>query len=184
MILLLLYATGLRRAEASRLKIADIDSQRMVIHVHEGKNSRDRELPLTPKLLEALRAYWRACKVKPKVYLFPTRFKTAGEERPVTDKAVWHACQESARLAGLSKRLGPHTLRHTFATHLIEGGTDLPTLQLLMGHQKLQDTTLYVHLSRRHLHAAVNPLERINIPGLLQTPPEPAENNRRDEATV
>ena len=160
MILVLLYATGLRRAEASRVKISDIDSQRMVIHVHEGKNSRDRELPLTPKLLEALRAYWRACKVKPKVYLFPTRCKTAGEEQPVTDKAVWHACR-----AGLSKRLGPHTLRRTFATHLIESGTDLPTLQLLMGHQKLQDTTLYVHLSRRHLHAAANPLERINIPG-------------------
>jgi len=114
-ILVLLYATGLRRAEASRLKIADIDSQRMVIHVHEGKNSRDRELPLTPKLLEALRAYWRACKVKPRVYLFPTRFKAAGEERPVTDKAVWHACRESARRAGLSKRLGPHTLSHASA---------------------------------------------------------------------
>ena len=110
-ILLLLYATGLRRAEASRLKIADIDSQRMVIHVHEGKTSRDRELPLTPKLLEALRAYWRACKVKPKVYLFPTRFQAADEERPVTDKAVWHACRESARRAGLSKRLGPEGLR-------------------------------------------------------------------------
>jgi integrase/recombinase XerD len=166
------------------LKIADIDSQRMVIHVHAGKNSRDRELPLTPKLLEALRAYWRGCKVKPKVYLFPTRFKTTGEERPVTDKAVWHAVQESARRAGLSKRLGRHTLRHTFATHLIEGGTDLSTLQLLMGHQKLQDTTLNVHLSRRHLHAAVNPLERINIPGLPQTNPEPVENNRRDAAAV
>ena len=111
-ILLLLYATGLRRAEAARLKLADIDSQRMLIHVHEGKNSRDRELPLTPKLLEALRAYWRACKVKPKIYLFPTRFKKTDEERPVTDKAVWHACIESARRAGLSKRLGPHTLRH------------------------------------------------------------------------
>ena len=95
--LLLLYATGLRRAETSQLKIADIDSQRMVIHVHEGKNSRDRELPLTPKLLEALRAYWRACKDKPRVYLFPTRFKKTDEERPVTDKAVWHACRESAR---------------------------------------------------------------------------------------
>ena len=184
MILLLLYATGLRRTEASQLKLADIDSKRMVIHVHEGKNSRDRELPLTPKLLEAPRAYWRACKVKPKVYLFPTRFNTADEERPVTDKAVWHACRESARRAGLSKRLGPHTLRHTFATHLIEGGTDLPTLQLLMGHQKLQDTTLYVHLSRRHLRAAVNPLERINIPGLPQTPPEPPENSSRGTAAV
>ena len=74
--------------------------------------------------------------------------------------------------------------RHTFATHLIESGTDLPTLQLLMGHQKLQDTTLYVHLSRRHLHAAANPLERINIPGLPQTPSEPAENNRRDATAV
>ena len=103
-ILLILYATGLRQTEASQLKIADIDSQRMVIHVHEGKNSRDRELPLTPKLLEALRAYWRACKVKPKVYLFPTRFKKTDEERPVTDKTVWHACRESARRAGLSKR--------------------------------------------------------------------------------
>jgi site-specific recombinase XerD len=183
-ILLLLYATGLRRAEAARLKLADIDSQRMVIHVHQGKNSRDRELPLTPKLLEALRAYWRACKVKPKVYLFPTRFKKTAEERPVTDKAVWHACIESARRAGLSKRLGPHTLRHTFATHLIESGTDLPTLQLLMGHQKLQDTTLYVHLSRRHLHAAVNPLERITIPGLPEKLPEPPENGSRGTTTV
>ena len=171
-ILLVLYATGLRRAEAARLKLADIDSQRMILHVRAGKNSRDRELPLTPKLLEALRAYWRACKVKPKVYLFPTRFKAMEEERPVSDKVVWHACVESARRAGLSKRMGPHTLRHTFATHLIESGTDLPTLQLLMGHQKLQDTTLYVHLSRRHLHAAVNPLERIHISGLPQTPPE------------
>ena len=112
MILLLLYATGLRRTEASQLKLADIDSKRMIIHVHEGKNSRDRELPLTPKLLEALRAYWRACKVKPKVYLFPARSQKMDEERPITDKAVWHACRESARRARLSKRLGPHTLRH------------------------------------------------------------------------
>src|SRR5262252_1353073 len=184
MILLLLYATGLRRTEASQLKLSDIDSKRMVIHVHEGKNSRDRELPLTPKLLEALRAYWRACKVKPKVYLFPARSQKTDEERPITDKAVWHACVESARRAGLTKRLGPHTLRHTFATHLIESGTDLPTLQLLMGHQKLQDTTLYVHLSRRHLHAAVNPLEQINVPGLPQTPSKPSEDSSRGTAAV
>jgi len=106
MILVLLYSTGLRRTEASQLRISDIDSQRMVIHVHEGKNSRDRELPLTPKLLAELRDYWRVCKVKPRVYLFPTRFKAAGEEeRPITDKAVWHACRESARRSGLSKTL-------------------------------------------------------------------------------
>jgi len=179
MILLLLYSTGLRRTEASQLKIADIDSQRMVIHVHEGKNSRDRELPLTPKLLAELRDYWRTCKVKPRVYLFPTRFKAAGEEeRPITDKAVWHACRESARRSGLSKRFGPHTLRHTFATHLMESGTDLPTIQLLMGHEKLQDTTVYLHLSRRHLHAAVNPLERITVRGFNEKPAEPKENDR------
>jgi site-specific recombinase XerD len=179
MILVLLYSTGLRRTEASQLKIADIDSKRMVIHIHEGKNSRDRELPLTPKLLAALRDYWRASKVKPRVYLFPTRFKAAGEEeRPITDKAVWHACRESARRSGLSKRFGPHTLRHTFATHLMESGTDLPTIQLLMGHQKLQDTTLYVHLSRRHLHAAVNPLEQITIRGFQEKPAGPEENGQ------
>jgi integrase/recombinase XerD len=179
MILVLLYSTGLRRTEASQLKIADIDSKRMVIHVHEGKNSRDRELPLTPKLLAELRDYWRACKVKPRVYLFPTRFKSADEEeRPITDKAVWHACRESARRSGLSKRFGPHTLRHTFATHLLESGTDLPTIQLLMGHQKLQDTTLYLHLSRRHLHAAVNPLERITIRGVQEKPAAPESSSR------
>ena len=120
-ILLILYATGLRRSEASQLKIADIDSQRMILHVHAGKNSRDRELPLTPKLLDALRAYWRACKVKPMVYLFPTRFKKTEEERPITDKAVWHACRESARRAGLTKRLGPHTLRHYVPSRIMSG---------------------------------------------------------------
>ena len=100
-ILLLLYATGLRRTEASRLKIADIDSQRMVIHVQQGKVSRDREVPLTPKLLEALREYWRAGKVKPRVYLFPTRLKATAEERPISDKTVWHACRDTALRAGL-----------------------------------------------------------------------------------
>lgn len=184
MILVLLYSTGLRRTEASQLKIADIDSRRMVIHVHEGKNSRDRELPLTPKLLAALRNYWRACAVKPRVYLFPTRPKAGSEEQPISDKTIWNACRETARCAGLSKRFGPHTLRHTFATHLVENGTDLPTIQLLMGHQKLQDTTVYVHLSRRHLHAAINPLEQINIAGLQPKPAEPAENHSHGAAAV
>ena len=184
-ILMLLYATGLRRAEAAQLKLVDIDSPRMIIHVQDGKNSRDRELPLTPKLLEALRAYYRACKVKPKVYLFPKRSQPAGEpEQPVTDKVVWHACQESARRSGLRKRFGPHTLRHTFATHLAESGTDLHTIQLLLGHQKIQDTTVYLHLSRRHLHAAVNPLEQITVSGLEHKPAQPVENSSRGTAAV
>jgi integrase/recombinase XerD len=180
-ILVLLYSTGLRRAEAAKLKIADIDSKRMVIHVHEGKNSRDRELPLTAKLLEVLRAYWRACKTKPQTYLFPSRDPApTGEEQPISDKTIWNACREAARCAGLTKRFGPHTLRHTFATHLVENGTDLPTIQLLMGHQKIQDTSVYLHLSHRHLHAAVNPLDRITIRGWESKPVE----NSRDKATV
>ena len=175
-ILLLLYATGLRRTEASRLKIADIDSQRMVIHVHQGKGSRDREVPLTPKLLEALREYWRSCKVKSRVYLFPTRRNATAEERPISDKSVWHACRDTALRAGLTKRIGPHTLRHSFATHLLEAGNDLRAIQLLMGHEELKHTTVYLHLSRRHLHAAVNPLEQIRIRGFKEKPSESPEN--------
>ena len=116
-LLMLLYATGLRRAEAVRLKISDIDTALMLIHVHQGKGSRDRDLPLTPKLLEALRQHWRACKVKPRVYLFPSRVGPIQPERPTSDKTVWHACHEAALRAGLTKRIGPHTLRHSFATH-------------------------------------------------------------------
>lgn len=162
-ILMLLYATGLRRAEAAHLKVSDIDSALMLIHVHQGKGSRDRDLPLTPKLLEALRGYWQACKYKPRVYLFPSRVEPIRPERPISDKVIWNACHEAALRAGLSKRIGPHTLRHSFATHLLEAGTDLRTIQLLLGHQRLKDTAVYLHVSRRHLQAAVNPLDQISI---------------------
>jgi site-specific recombinase XerD len=160
---MLLYATGLRRAEAARLKVSDVDSALMLIYVHQGKGSRDRDLPLTPKLLEALREYWQACKYKPRVYLFPSRVEPIRPERPISDKVIWNACHEAALRAGLSKRIGPHTLRHSFATHLLEAGTDLRTIQLLLGHQRLKDTAVYLHVSRRHLQAAVNPLDQISI---------------------
>jgi integrase/recombinase XerD len=114
-LLMLLYATGLRRAEAVRLKISDIDTSLMLIHVHQGKGSRDRDLPLTPKLLEALRKYWQSSKRKPHVYLFPSRFPPIEPERPISDKVVWHACHEAALRAGLTRRIGPHTLRHASA---------------------------------------------------------------------
>jgi len=162
-LLMLLYATGLRRAEAVRLKISDVDTSLMLIHVHQGKGSRDRELPLTPKLLEALREYWQSCKRKPRIYLFPSRFPPIEPERPISDKVVWHACHEAALRAGLTKRIGPHTLRHSFATHMLEAGTDLRTIQLLLGHQRLKDTAVYLHVSRRHLQAAINPLDQITI---------------------
>jgi integrase/recombinase XerD len=176
-LLLLLYATGLRRAEAAHLKVSDIDSSLMLIHVHQGKGSRDRELPLTQKLLEALREYWRAAKIKPRVYLFPTRRGPTEQEKPISDKTVWNACHEAALRAGLSKRIGPHTLRHSFATHLLEAGTDLRTIQLLLGHRCLKDTAIYLHLSRRHLRAAVNPLDQIVLREFHKRS-EPQENGQ------
>lgn len=160
-ILLVLYGTGIRRTEASLLKVSDIDSERMVIHIRQGKGSRDRDVPMTPKLLEALREYWRW--KRPKVYLFPSTFGHRGVEEPISDKTVWYACKEAAVRAGIKKRIGPHTLRHSFATHLMEAGTDLRTIQLLMGHAHLEHTTVYLHLSHRHLHAAINPLDQITI---------------------
>lgn len=162
-LLMLLYATGLRRMEAATLKVSDIDSALMLIHVHQGKGARDRELPLTQRLLDALRQYWRACKIKPRVYLFPSHWEETAEEKPISDKTVWNACHEAALRAGITKRLGPHTLRHCFATHMLEAGTDLRTIQLLLGHRRLKETAIYLHLSRRHLQAAINPLDQIAL---------------------
>ena len=161
MILVLLYATGVRRTEAARIKVEDIDSQRMVIHIRQGKGARDRDVPLSPKLLEELRSWWRW--KKPRGYLFPSTAGQRGVDQPISDKTVWHACHIAATHAGLKKKIHPHTLRHSFATHLLEAGTDLRTIQLLMGHERLEDTTVYLQLSRRHLHAAVNPLEQITL---------------------
>src|SRR6266568_9377234 len=159
-LLMVLYSTGIRRTEASLLKVSDIDSARRLIHIRQGKGSRDRDVPLTPKLLEALRQYWRW--KKPQNYLFPSTPGHRGLEGPISDKVVC-ACKRAAARAGIKKRIGPHTLRHSFATHLMEAGTDLRTIQLLMGHAHLEHTTLYLHLSHRHLHAAANPLDQITI---------------------
>jgi len=161
MLLMVLYATGMRRTEASLLKVSDIDSQRMVIHIQRGKGLRDRDVPLTPKLLEALRDYWRW--KKPRVYLFPSRMSAPDVEQPISDKTVWNVCRAAATRAGIHKKLHPHTLRHCFATHLLEAGADLRTIQLLMGHERLEDTTIYLHLSQRHLHAAINPLDQLTL---------------------
>ena len=158
---MLLYATGMRRTEASLLKVSDIDSQRMVIHIQRGKGLRDRDVPLTPRLLEALRDYWRW--KKPRVYLFPSRVGDRNVERPISGKTVWSDCRAAAIRADIPKKLHPHTLRHCFATHLLEGGADLRTIQLLMGHERLEDTTIYLHLSQRHLHAAINPLDQLTL---------------------
>src|SRR6266403_1835598 len=137
-----LYATGVRRAELTHLKVSDIDSQRMVIHVQGGKGRKDRDVMLSPKLLEVLREHWRGLQRKPSAWLFPgNRWHTG--DTPIDTKVVWNACKEAAQRAGLQKDVHSHTLRHCFATHLLEAGADLRTIQMLLGHRDLEETTIY-----------------------------------------
>ena len=156
-LLMTVYGTGMRRTEVSLLKISDIDSKRMMIRVECGKGGVSRDLPLSPALLETLREYWRW--KKPRSYLFPGR----AQDRPISDKTVWYACTEAARYAGITKHVTPHTLRHSWATHLLEAGTDLRTIQVLLGHSDLETTAKYLHLSLRHLQAVANPLETLRL---------------------
>jgi integrase/recombinase XerD len=157
-----LYATGVRRAELTHLKVRDIDSERMVIHVQGGKGRKDRDVMLSPKLLEVLREHWRGLQRKPSVWLFPgNRWHTG--DTPIDTKVVWNACKEAAQRAGLQKDVHPHTLRHCFATHLLEDGADLRTIQILLGHNDLKETARYLHLSQRHLHAAASPLDSLPL---------------------
>ena len=150
--------------KSSQIMVEDIDSQRMVIRIRQGKGAKDRDVPLSPKLLEELRSWWRW--KKPQGYLFPSTEGHRGTDQPISDKTIWHACHVAATRAGLTKKIHPHTLRHNYATHLLEAGADLRTIQILMGHERLEDTTVYLQLSRRHLHAAVNPLGQIALPAV------------------
>ena len=164
--LLALHGTGMRRSELARIKLAHIDSQRMVIHVVDGKGRKDRDLPLSPTLLENLRVYWRW--LKPRIYLFPSRMHR-DHEQPVSDKIVWRACTQAAKMAGIRKRVSPHLVRHAFATHLLEAGTDLRTIQMLLGHEDLEVTAKYLHLSAQHLQKVVNPLEGLKLLSIDQS---------------
>ena len=131
----------------------------MVIHVQGGKGRKDRDVMLSPNLLEALREHWRRLRRKPAVWLFPGgRWHTA--DHPITTKVIWYACREAAQRAGIRKEVHPHTLRHCFATHLLEAGADLRTIQILLGHRDLEETTIYLHLSQHHLNATASPLDR------------------------
>lgn len=160
-VLMTLYATGLRRAEVTRLRVEDIDTERMAIHVLGGKGRKDRDVMLSPKLLQSLRDYWRGLKHKPRTWLFPGGRWHSHIEQPMSDKVVWYACDQAAKRAGINKPVHPHTLRHSFATHLLEAGVDLRTIQLLMGHGDLKATTVYLHLSHRHLQATASPLDAL-----------------------
>ena len=165
-LLMVLYGTGMRRSEVARLKVDHIDSQRMIIHVIDGKFHKDRDLPLSAALLETLRAYWRW--LKPQTYLFPSR-QYRDREQPISDKMVWRACTKAAKRAGIRKPTSPHLVRHAWATHLLEAGTDLRTIQLLLGHEDLETTARYLHLSEKHLHQVANPIEELKLSSVDQS---------------
>lgn len=167
-ILMTLYSTGLRRAELCRLKVSDIDSKRMMLRVVEGKGGIDREIPLSKKLLAALREYYRW--MRPETYLFPGTVNHSRADKPITPKVVWQAVREACTRAGIKKRVSPHSIRHCFATHLLESGADLRSIQMMLGHSDLEATTVYLHLSRRHLQATANPLDQIITSNPAQVP--------------
>jgi site-specific recombinase XerD len=154
-ILMTAYAAGLRLSEVVALRVADIDSRRMVLRVRQGKGRKDREVMLSPRLLALLRRYWQAA--RPRDSLFPGRHP----DRPISPSAVQRICKKALRASGPNKRISPHSLRHSFATHLLEAGTDLRTIQILLGHSHLSTTARYTHVSTARLHATSSPLDRI-----------------------
>jgi site-specific recombinase XerD len=136
----------------------------MMIRVEQGKGRRDRYVPLSPKLLETLRVYWRW--MQPKTFLFPGTVKAVRADVPISPNMVWYACRQAARAAGIRKHLSPHCLRHSCATHLLEAGADLRTIQVLLGHSRLEHTLVYLHLSNKHMQAVPNPLDALQVSSL------------------
>jgi integrase/recombinase XerD len=158
------YAAGLRASEAVSLKVADIDSVRMVIRVEHGKGGKDRTVMLSAQLLDILRAYWRLA--RPQHWLFPGR----DEIKPIDVQVLHAACRSARAAAGLAKRVTVHTLRHSFATHLLENGTDIRIIQVLLGHANLSSTARYTKVSNRLIRRTQSPLDRLT----LEVAPPPA----------
>jgi integrase/recombinase XerD len=156
------YAAGLRVSEVAQLRVTDIDSARMVIRVRQGKGRKDRYVMLSPRLLEILRAYWRA--VRPRDFLFPG----ASLDRPITTGSIQKVCQRARRAAGMGKQITAHTLRHSFATHLLEAGTDIRIIQVLLGHARLSTTARYTQVATTLIADTTSPLDRLS---LMVTPP-------------
>ena len=162
-ILSTMYAAGPRISEVTHIRISDIDSSRKVIWIRGGKGRKDRQTLLPPKLLELLRCYWR-CKRSPD-WLFPG--EKAG--RPITCNAICLACKKAAQAAGISKAIHPHSLRHAFATHLLEAGVNLRNIQILLGHAKLETTARYLHVADTAVRSTTSPLELLDPLDMVKT---------------
>lgn len=153
---MVLYGAGLRISEALALELRDIDSERMVITVRHGKGDQDRQVALSPVLLEALRVYWRS--YEPTSCLFPGR----DPEQPLVSSTIQRAMKAARVRARIQKRASPHALRHSYATHLMETGTDLRVIQTLLGHRSLKTTQVYTHVTAEHLGATLSPLDALS----------------------
>ncbi|HYC24519.1 MAG TPA: tyrosine-type recombinase/integrase [Roseiarcus sp.] len=159
------YGAGLRVSEVANLKVSDIDSERMTLRVEQGKGQRDRYVMLSPQLLELLRDWWRAS--RPQVWLFPGQ----NPINPMTPRQLNRAVHAAKDLAGISKRVSPHTLRHSFATHLLEQGVDIRVIQVLLGHAKLETTALYTRVAVNMVRDIKSPLERLGVNLASRSPP-------------
>jgi len=152
-------------SEVANLKVSDIDSGRMMLRVEQGKGQRDRDVMLSPQLLQLLREWWKAA--RPQVWLFPGQ----NPINPVTERQLNRAVTAAKDLAGISKSVSPHTLRHSFATHLLEQGVDIRVIQVLLGHAKLETTALYTRVAVSTVRDIKSPLDRLDIKPTKKTPP-------------
>jgi integrase/recombinase XerD len=173
MLLQTAYACGLRSQELLHLQCSDIDSARMVIHVREGKGGKERLVPLSAGLLEALRAYWQ--RYRPATWLFPGQVPG----RPLSDGSLHRMCQKVVARSGLKKRVSMHTLRHSCATHLLEAGVDVVTIQAILGHINLKTTLRYLHVSTRRLQQLPSLLEQLLVSAATLTPTIPVVQEAR-----
>ena len=151
------YAAGLRASEAVSLKVADIDSSRMLIQVRHGKGAKDRTVMLSPQLLAILRTYWRLA--RPREWLFPGH----DESKPIDVQVLHAACRSATKAAGLAKRVTVHTLRHSFATHLLESGVDIRIIQVLLGHNSLSTTARYTQVATTTIAKTRSPIDRLAL---------------------
>jgi len=159
------YGAGLRVSEVASLKVSDIDSERMMLRIEQGKGRKDRYAMLSPVLLELLRDWWRIA--RPKAWLFPGRDPL----QPMSTRQLNRACHVAANMAEITKRVSPHTLRHSFATHLLEQNTDIRVIQVLLGHAKVDTTALYAHIATNTIRAVMSPLERLSLKPKTDEPP-------------